>query len=188
MALVKAAYAEGADLAWLDEPEVRTVLDLVRDTDLREIHDWRRRAERARWVGGDRTADGVPSEALGPRSTSYPAAVRDLGTRPTDRMRQETTFESHPDLAVLSTEQDEPADQVAAGLALERVLLTATRDGVNASFLNQPLEYDDLRREVQRLTGQTGHAHMIIRFGRGRTAKGTARRPVTDFLRMREQS
>ncbi|MEV0283543.1 MULTISPECIES: Acg family FMN-binding oxidoreductase [unclassified Kribbella] len=182
VALVQAAYAEGAELTWLDEPEVRTVLDLVVETDLREIHDWHRRAERAHWVGGERPSEGVPSSALGPRSASYPAAVRDMGTRPTDRMRQETTFEAHPDLAVLSTATDEPADQVAAGLALERVLLTATRDGVNASFLNQPLEYDDLRRKVQRLTRQPGHAHMIIRFGRGRPAEGTARRPVADFL------
>ncbi|MGW1344477.1 Acg family FMN-binding oxidoreductase [Kribbella sp. NPDC002412] len=182
VALVRAAYAEGAELTWLDEPEVRAVLEMVVDTDLREIHDWRRRAERARWVGGERPDDGVPSTALGPRSTSYPAAVRDMGTRPVDRMRQETSFEAHPDLAVLSTRGDEPADQVAAGLALERVLLTATRDGVTASFLNQPLEFDDLRRKVQRLTQQPGHAHMIIRFGHGRPSEGTARRPVADFL------
>ncbi|MFI7063632.1 Acg family FMN-binding oxidoreductase [Kribbella sp. NPDC050124] len=182
VALVQAAYAEGAELTWLDEPEVRAVLEMVVDTDLREIRDWRRRAERAHWVGGERVEDGVPSKALGPRSSSYPAAVRDLGTRPLDRMRQETSFEAHPNLAVLSTASDEPADQVAAGLALERVLLTATRDGVTASFLNQPLEFDDLRRKVQRLTRQPGHAHMIIRFGQGRTSEGTARRPVADFL------
>ncbi|TCC54291.1 hypothetical protein E0H73_39720 [Kribbella pittospori] len=33
---------------WLGEPEVHAVLDLVLDSDLREIHDWHRRAERAR--------------------------------------------------------------------------------------------------------------------------------------------
>jgi hypothetical protein len=47
---------------------------------------------------------------------------------------------------------DAAADQLLAGLALERVLLTATREGLTASFLNQPLEYDDLRRTVQRTT------------------------------------
>jgi hypothetical protein len=180
--LIAAAYAEGAELTWLGADEVRTVLTLVLDTDLREIHDWRRRAERAHWVGGERTADGVPSSALGPRSAGYPAAVRDLGTRPNDRQRPERTFEPHPDLAILSTDSDKPADQVVAGLALERVLLTATRAGVSASFLNQPLEYDDLRGKVQRLTGRPGHAHMIIRFGHDRPHTGTARRPITDFL------
>lgn len=188
VALLQAAYAEGAELTWLGEPEVRAVLDMVLDTDLREVHEWHRRAERAHWVGGDRTTEGIPSTALGPRSASYPAAVRDMATRPLDRMRAETTFEEHPDLAILSTERDEPADQVAAGLALERVLLTATREGFTASFLNQPLEFDDLRRAVQRLTQRPGHAHMIIRFAHSRPGNGTGRRPVSEFLRSKEDS
>ena len=187
VALVHAAYAEGAALTWLGEHEIHTELDLVLDTDLREIGDWHRRAERAHWVGGDRPAEGVPSSALGPRSASYPAAVRDMATRPADRMRQQTTFEAHPDLVVLSTDYDQPADQVAAGAALERVLLTATRVGVSASFLNQPLEFDDLRRKVQRLTQRPGHADMIIRFSHSRPGPGTARRQVADFLPAKEQ-
>ncbi|TDO51128.1 nitroreductase family protein [Kribbella sp. VKM Ac-2571] len=186
ISLMQAACAEGAQLTWLADDDVHKVLDLVLDTDLREIGDWHRRAERAHWVGGERTAEGIPSSALGPRSATYPAAVRDMGTRPTDRVRVERQFEQHPDLAVLSTGLDEPSDQVAAGAALERVLLTATRDGVSASFLNQPLEYDDLRRRVQRLTGLPGHAHMIIRFGHHRSGSATARRPLAEFLK--EQS
>ncbi|GAA2806254.1 Acg family FMN-binding oxidoreductase [Kribbella solani] len=180
--LLRAAYAEGAELTWFGAAEIDTVLDLVLDADLREISDWHRRAERAHWVGGDRAADGIPSSALGPRSATYPAAVRDMGTRPLDRLRPETRFEAEPDIAVLSTEHDGPADQVAAGAALERVLLTATRAGVSASFLNQPLEYEDLRRKVQRLTQRPGHADMIIRFGRTRSHPATARRPIADFV------
>ncbi|GAA1594330.1 MULTISPECIES: Acg family FMN-binding oxidoreductase [Kribbella] len=183
VALMRAAHAEGAELTWLGDDDIRSVLELIVDADLREIHDWRRRAERARWVGGERPVDGVPSAALGPRSEGYPSAVRDMGIRPADRQRAERRFEQHPDLAVLSTESDEPADHVTAGAALERVLLTATRAGVSASFLNQPLEYDDLRREVQRRTGRPGHAHMIIRFGHDRSHGTTARRPVADFLK-----
>ncbi|NIK59134.1 Acg family FMN-binding oxidoreductase [Kribbella shirazensis] len=186
VALMQAAYAEGAELIWLGEPEIRAVLDMVLDTDLREIGDWHRRAERAHWVGGYRPAEGVPSSALGPRPAGYPATVRDLGTRPIDRLRKESAFEAHPDIAVLCTDNDEPADQVAAGAALERVLLTATRAGVSASFLNQPLEYDDLRTRVQRLTQRPGHADMIIRFGHSHPGTGTARRPVTDFLPKQE--
>jgi hypothetical protein len=182
VALTRAAYAEGAELTWLAENEIGSVLQMVLDTDLREIGDWHRRAERARWVGGERATEGVPSSALGPRSTSYPATVRDLATRPVDRMRGSSGFEAHPELAVLSTDFDGPSDQVAAGAALERVLLTATQAGLSASFLNQPLEYEDLRRKVQLLTERPGHAHMIIRFGHSRPESGTARRPVADFL------
>jgi hypothetical protein len=181
--LIRAALAENAELTWLPEPQILRVLDLVLDADLREVRDWHRSAERAQWVGGRRTSDGIPTEALGPRSAAYPAAVRDMATRPLDRSRAQATFEEHPALAVLSTDRDEPADQLTAGVALERVLLTATREGVAASFLNQPLEYDDLRPLVQRTTGKPGFAHMVIRFGRAHPAATTPRRPVTDFVR-----
>ncbi|MFG1813563.1 Acg family FMN-binding oxidoreductase [Kribbella sp. NPDC049174] len=181
--LVRAALAEGAELTWLSAEQIETVVDMFLDTDLREIGDWRRSAERAHWVGGNRSDDGIPSSALGPRASSYRTAFRDMGTRPADRTRTQATFEQHPNLAVLSTEHDEPADQVAAGIALERVLLTATRVGVAASFLNQPLEYEDLRQEVQRTTGKAGFADMVIRFGHARPEASTPRRPIEDFVR-----
>jgi len=183
IALMNAAFTEKAELTWLPEPATDRLLELVLDTDLHEIGDWRRSAERAHWVGNRHTDDGIPSSAFGPRSASYPGVVRDFATAPLDRTRTRATFEQHPAIAVLSTGRDEPTDQLTAGIALERVLLTATRDGVAASFLNQPLEFDDLRRAVQRTTGKSGFAHMVIRFGRGHAAATTRRRPVADFVR-----
>jgi hypothetical protein len=182
-ALTAAAMAEGAELTWLPAPQVREVLGMLIDTDLREIGDWHRRAERAHWIGGDRATDGVPSSVLGPRATAYPSPVRDLGTRPADQARARATFEADPALTVLSTEGDTTADQLMAGLALQRILLTATRDGLKASFLNQPLEFDDLRRKVQRATGKPGFAHMVIRFGHGTVKTTTPRRPVSAVVR-----
>lgn len=182
IALTRAAFAEEAELTWLPAAEVKEVLALLVDTDLREIGDWHRSAERAHWVGGDRVTDGIPSAALGPRSTSYPSPVRDLGANPADRARPAQSFERDPALAVLSTEGDTPADQLAAGLALERVLLTATREGLTASFLNQPLEYADLRTAVQETTGKPGYAHMVIRFGHTTVTATTPRRPVSEFV------
>ena len=45
------------------------MLDMVLDTDLREISDWHRRAERAHWVGGERTTEGDPE--LGARTAIH---------------------------------------------------------------------------------------------------------------------
>jgi len=182
MALTRAAMAEAAELTWLPADKIHDVLGLVVDTDLREIGDWHRRAERAHWVGGDRTGDGIPSSVLGPRSDAYPAPVRDLGTRPADRTRPTATFETQPALAVLSTDADTKADQLAAGLALQHTLLVATREGLKAAFLNQPLEYDDLRRTVQHLAGKPGFAQMVIRFGHSTVLGTTPRRPVASFV------
>jgi hypothetical protein len=73
-------------------------------------------------------------------------------------------------LAVLSTDRDERSDQVAAGVALERVLLTAVRSDVAASPLPQPIRRDELRRCAQELTGPSGFAQTLIRFGRAPAA------------------
>lgn len=54
-------------------------------------------------------------------------------------------FERRPQLMVLSTNSDRPLDWLRAGQALQRALLTATRYGVSASFLTQPLELHDAR-------------------------------------------
>jgi hypothetical protein len=54
-------------------------------------------------------------------------------------------FERRPQLMVLSTDGDRPLDWLRAGQALQRALLTATRYGVSASFLTQPLELHDAR-------------------------------------------
>jgi hypothetical protein len=69
-------------------------------------------------------------------------------------------------LALLSTDRDAPADQLAAGIALQRVLLTATRCDIDASYLPQPLSRDELRHCAQELTSKAGFAQALIRFGR----------------------
>ncbi len=51
-----------------------------------------------------------------------------------------------PQLAVLSTASDEPGDWLRAGQALQRVLLTATRNGLATSLLYQPIELNDMEQ------------------------------------------
>jgi hypothetical protein len=186
--LMQAAALEGAELTWLQKSDAAQVLAMIVDVDLREIGDWERTAERSRWIGGDRTVDGIPSSALGPRPTSYPAPVRDLGAPPDDRSRPAAKFEPDAALAILSTERDGPVDQLVAGIALEHVLLAATRDGLTASFLNQPLEFDDLRVGVQKLTGKPGFTHMVIRFAHTTQHATSPRRPLADVVQATGQS
>jgi hypothetical protein len=180
--LMQAAAAEGAQLTWLQKPDAARVTAMLLDVDLREIGDWKRTAERSRWVGGERLADGVPSSVLGPRPIDYPAPVRHLGASLDDQGRPVAKFEADAALAVLSTDHDGPVDQLVAGIALEHVLLAATRDGLTASFLNQLLEFDDLRTDVQSLTGKSGFTHMVIRFAHTTQHATSPRRPLADVV------
>jgi hypothetical protein len=72
---------------------------------------------------------------------------------------------------------DGPADWLRAGQGLQRVLLTATRHGVSASLLCQPLDTLGADR-----TGASGHIQAIIRFGYGPPVPGTPRRPFPEVL------
>ena len=180
--LSDAARAEGAVLrVFDDQDEVARIVDLLHDADLAERADPARLAERGQWVGHGLRDDGIPASSIGPRPAHARSPVRDLG--PLDVPRDHAAFESAPTLAVLSTAADRPLDWVRAGQALERVLLEATTAGLSASFMNQPLEQDDLRWLVRNPSTGIGHSHMILRLGYGSPVPATPRRPLPEFTR-----
>lgn len=159
-----AAKAEGAYLLPLNEDAMRRLSGLLRQADDLDLHDEDRLHERSLWIGGRRPDDGVPDTALGPRPTE-PAMVRDLAAGYDVEHREQAAFETRPLIAVLSTEDEDEAAWVQAGLALQRVLLTATSSVLAVSFLNQPLEHPELRRQVQDLIGGRAWPQMILRIG-----------------------
>jgi hypothetical protein len=185
--LVRAGLTEGAELTWFDPPGTRDVLRSGAAALLRGWADHERTAERARWISAERADDGIPLAALGPRPAVFPAPVRDLGAGLPGRGRDRKAFESEPVLAVLSTAGDGPLDQVTAGTALQRILLEATKRGLHTSFLNQALEYDDSRAEVQRIAGRPGVAQMVIRFSHSSVTVTTPRRSVADVVQASPQ-
>jgi hypothetical protein len=69
-----------------------------------------------------------------------------------------------------------------AGCGGPSCLKTSCRRSLKAAFLNQPLEFDDLRRTVQRIAGRPGFAQMVIRFGHSTVHGTTPRRPVSAFV------
>ena len=175
--LIEAARAEGADLRAYDDPnEVARIIDLLHDADLVEHSDHARTSERQGWIGGRHRLDGVPLTALGPRPNQQRTAHRDLG-HAVDTVREHASFETAPLLAVLSTARDEPLDWIRAGQALQHLLLEATTAGVAASFLNQPLEHEDLRFLVRSPVSGVGHSQMVLRLGYGDEVPATPRRP-----------
>jgi nitroreductase len=182
MLLSSAAQIEGADLDWLAPDPVRKLTAILAAADELDLHDEDRLIERGRWVGGDRTADGVPARALGPVS-ARPAAFRDLGAGFDDEHRSTGVFELTPRIGVLTTDEDRPSQWLRAGMALQRALLTATSYGLVASFLNQALEYVDLRAHVRELVCPAARPQTIIRLGYPtHTGSDTPRRPWRQTL------
>ncbi|MEU4602678.1 hypothetical protein AB0F43_06840 [Kribbella sp. NPDC023972] len=183
--LTEAAKADGADLRWLDGEQHARLGSITRTADDRDIHEEDRLHERLRWIGGDREADGVPDDVLGPLPVRG-AAVRDLSAGLERLGRDQVAFESTPIIAVLGTADDDEPAWVRAGLALQRVLLTATSYDLAASFLNQAVEYPDLRDQVRTLIGHDIWPQMIVRLGYPAEGSGlTPRRQWNETLHSR---
>lgn len=179
--LVVAARSEQGLLHFLDENEVTRVWHLVADAERELLAKPAYRTELARWVGGERAGDGVPSEALGPRSESGRDPVRDFLPDRSVPVRY-ADFEDRPQLAVLSVVTDNFLGWITAGQALERVWLTATCRGISVCPLTQPLETRDAWLVRARRHG-VGHPQMILRLGYGPPVTGRSpRRPATDVV------
>jgi len=181
--LVPAARLEGAWLDVLRDPKRRvTVAALVREAQARMNTDPAYRAEVQSWVRDtDDYSDGVPRRAGGPSPAPYDLlAFRDFGNLARSPGRD---FERDPLVCVLGSDTDHAGAQIRVGMALHRVLLTATAAGLSSSMLSQPVELPDLRRRLRAALGHTsGWPQMVLRFGYGVRTPATPRRPVSEVL------
>ncbi|SNT60911.1 Nitroreductase family protein [Asanoa hainanensis] len=141
------------------------------------------RAELAAWTtsGGAGRRDGVPRDAFSPCDTNRAIPLRDFGLgngAPTATV----PFEREPTTLLVLTGGDAPADWTRAGMALERVLLSATARGLAATPLSQVVEVPRLRLLLadwaNGLVLQT-----VLRVGYPATrARPTPRRPLEEVL------
>jgi hypothetical protein len=179
--LVNAARLEGA---WLDlligRGPLAVVAEVVRAADTTLVRDPAYRREMQEWSQRTDTRDGVPASAGGPSPEPQDLlAMRDFGGPPRAPGRD---FESDPLVAVLGTAGDTLVDQLVAGQALQRVLLTATEHRLAVSMLSQPIEVPAARERLRRGLGRLGTPQMVLRIGYGRPGFPTPRRAVEDVI------
>ncbi|WBB72030.1 nitroreductase family protein [Micromonospora sp. WMMD1128] len=137
-------------------------------------------AERVDWMRSEPAPDGVPAAAGGPQSEPQDLLPqRGFGGRNRAPGRD---FEPEPLVAVLGTPGNTGTDQVVAGQALQRVLLTATDAGLGASLLSQPIEVPAAREALRLSLGRFGTPQMVMRIGYGQPGRATPRRPVDEVL------
>lgn len=148
--------------------------------------DERFRREIARWTRAEneQSLDGVPEYAQGKGNMAAylgPLKIRTF-------MEQEEASVGHhlgsgsPVLAVLWTFTDNRFDWLAAGQALEKVLLRARAAGVWASFFSQPIEVAALRTELRAICGRAEFPQLVLRMGYGPAVPRTPRRLMRDVL------
>lgn len=186
-ALDEAVLREGCWLHTIDGEGRGAVADLVAQGDRVQLADVRFRRELAAWLRGNRShrSDGIRGYGLGYghlKSSVGPLVLRTFDLGQGRAAADRDIAAGSPLLAVLGTPDDTPPAWLAAGQALERLLLTATTRGVSASFLNQPVEIPELRRDLSAVTGRRGVPQLLMRLGYGAPPAPSPRRPVDEVI------
>lgn len=161
--LIEATRQEGARLVPLLTEEVRqkAAALVVEGDDAQWANpSWRR--ELAAWMHPRRRGDGLTMPALAVPVAQLVVRTFDMGGGVGAKDLQ--LAEASPLLAVLSTERDHPRDWLLAGQALQRALLIGCKHGLQASYLNQPVQVGSLRPKLQDLVG-TGFPQILLRIG-----------------------
>lgn len=180
--LKAAADAEGAHLVPLEsEAEREAVALLIAEGDrlLWANPSWRR--ELAAWMHPRRQGDGLTLPWLALPAARLVVRSFDMGggVAASDR----DLAAGSPLLAILTTAGDTPTDWLMAGQALQRVLLAAVDAGLQASYLNQPIQVAALRpRLAERFCG-TRTPQIVLRLGEPQEAiPPSPRRPLAAVL------
>lgn len=156
--LVQAAEAEGCRLELIDSsPRFAGTAVLIHraehiaETDpgfLAERQEW---VDRARRDGAALPCDPAESVAAEPEPLA--------GWPPSSPAAE------GPALAILLTEGDTAREQLQAGQAMQRVLLSATAAGLTATFRSAPIEVPAAKAVLDSLFSPEGHPQTLLGFG-----------------------
>ncbi|GAA2558688.1 nitroreductase family protein [Pseudonocardia hydrocarbonoxydans] len=182
-ALRRAAQDEGA---WLhlvaDPPQRRSLQQIAKRAHEVQMADPQFRAELQRWLTDSGTS-GVPATAAGPPPEPQDKWVLRDYTAGTGQPRVPgKDFEPEPLIAVLTPYLGGPDGEIQAGQAMQRVLLTATAEGLATSFLSHLVEVPRAREELRRLIGATQPPQVVLRIGHGWPVPATPRRGTADLV------
>ena len=161
--LIEATRQEGAHLVPLLTEEVRhKVAALVAEGDALQWANpgWRR--ELAAWIRPRRQGDGLSMPALAVPVARLVVRTFDMGEGVGEKDRR--LAEASPLLVVLSTEGDQLRDWLLAGQALQRTLLIGCKHGLQASYLNQPVQVESLRHRLSDMVS-AGFPQILLRIG-----------------------
>ncbi len=180
--ILQIARGEGAWLELLIGPAaVGAVAEIAHSANMVLHRDVRYQAELEAWTRAQETSgDGVPAAAGGP--SPEPQDV--LPRRPfvLDQHSTEADVEPEPLVAILGSPGDLPGDQLTAGQAMQRILLTITDAGLAASLLSQPIEVASAREQLRIALGRYGTPQIVVRIGYGQPGWPTPRRPIAEAL------
>ena len=189
LALAADVVTEGARLVWVDDRDQITALaELALLADQLQVNNPSWQAEVDRWVNTDGPGrrDGVPVWAVPPVPTERRVTDR-LPTRSFLPHRaagaRAQLSGSVGRLTVLVTDGDGVSDWLAAGQALQRMLVRAADSWVFATYATAPLEVPFLREALREKLNLRAYPQMLLELGHAGSAHVTPRLPTHEQRR-----
>ncbi len=187
-ALARDAAACETTLRTVEGGDRATVAELVGEGDRLAWANGRFRAELASWSRSNEPGelDGMPGYAHGYGSSAsalHKVLVRLRGASEGEERRDRVNAREARALLALCTRGDAPADWLAAGIAMQRMLLRAAATGLSASYFSNAVEVPSVREKLRGALGERGHPQLLMRLGFGAELRATPRRPVALVLR-----
>jgi len=181
-ALAAGASEEGCWLEVIQSEENRLACAaLVAEGDSMQWSNPGWRQELASWMHPGREGDGLTVPGIIAPIAQAVVRTFDMGNGVGAKDRQ--LADESPVLAVVGSAGDTVADWLATGQALQKVLLTAHSRGLQASYLNQPIQLESLRPQLQNLLTQAGFPQILLRLGFAENdIDATPRRPLDAVL------
>ncbi|MEV4509978.1 nitroreductase [Dactylosporangium sp. NPDC049525] len=180
--LARAVADEGGWLDFVEDgPELDALAALTRQAYVHLRADAGYVAELRAWSEtADVDVEGVGRQAAG--TAPHPAELmprRDFGGPERAATRDPTRS---PVVAVYGVHGEPAADEVRAGIVLQRLLLLAADHGLAVAMYSQPIEVPAVRERLRLALHRVHDPQLVLRFGYAPTTCYTNRRPVADVI------
>ncbi|MFI0465742.1 Acg family FMN-binding oxidoreductase [Saccharopolyspora sp. 5N102] len=163
LARTAVAAAATTQATWVDGPAEEHALARLLAYAARTNHaDKTYQRELGAWIGPV-SDEGLPAEVLPTRGV--PATGLATGATRLPDQEQIARSLARESVLVFSTITDGPRDQLMAGEAAERAWLEATRLGLVASVMTQPLRLSEVRARLSVELGLGGMPQLLMRIG-----------------------
>ena len=186
---VEAAAAVAVEFSYRSDHKTKSeIAKLTMSADKTQFSKPWFRVELASWMHSNKRdgKDGMSAYRFGLPDVFTPIAgflIRtfNLGNRVAQSNKRRIEAGS-PVLGVFATQSDQPNDWVNTGRALAQVLLIFTSVGFSASYLNQSIEINSLRRQLHKEFNALAYPQIMLRIGRAEMAAFSVRRSVDDCI------
>ena len=146
-----------------------------------ELIQWMRFSEKEAMQKGDglySVCSGVPS--MGRVLGSF--VLKIFITARSEKKRLQKQLGTTAAVALFTSQKDSIEDWIITGMAFQRFALTATKLGLNQSYINLPCQIPQVRNKMMKNLGLVGFPQLIIRLGYSQKMHFSFRRRIDEVI------